>query len=160
MKRASVLLALAVVSGCASPSASPVLSAGPSASPLASTGAPVTSEVASGTAVTCTLPADVCGDAIRAVEAVPALNRAGMPPAAVAVLDFSDCRSVKGAPSGFDPCAASMPMPAEPSAIGGGDGIATVTYRNGLGTAFLYVWWRTFASGRGPINALVEWHNP
>jgi hypothetical protein len=63
-------------------------------------------------------------------------------------------------PVGTDPRAASIPMPAEPSATGGGDGLATVTYRNGLGKAFLYVWWRTFASGRGPIDAVLEAHNP
>ena len=101
----------------------------------------------------------MCGDAIRALEGHPALNAAGIPPVAVALLDFSECRTVTGAPSGYERCAARIPMPAEPSATGGGDGLATVTYRKGLGNAFLYVWWRTFASGRGPINAVLEAHN-
>ena len=88
--------------------------------------------------MTCTLPADVCGDAVRAVESVARPRRRDAA-AEVAVLDFADCRTVTGAPKGYDPCAASIPMPAEPSATGGGDGLATVTYGDGLGKAFLYM---------------------
>ena len=54
-------------------------------------------------------------------------------------------------------------MPAEPaasSATGRGDALASVTYRNGLGKAFLYVWWSTLPSGHGPVNAVLEAHNP
>ena len=164
MKRLTLLLTAALVAGgCAATSAPSVAHPtppGPTAAAVASNAAvSSTGQPGAGTSVTCTLPADVCGDAVRAVESVAALN-AGMPPAEVAVLDFADCRTVTGAPKGYDPCAASIPMPAEPSATGGGDGLATVTYGDGLGKAFLYVWWRTFPSGRGPINAVVEAHNP
>jgi len=164
MKRLTLLITLALVGGCAAssaPSAAAPTPSGPPAAAVASPpGVPSTGQAGSGTSVTCTLPADVCGDAVRAVEAVSALDAAGMPPTEVAILDFAECRTVTGAPEGYDPCAASIPMPAEPSATGGGDGLATVTYRDGLGTAFLYVWWRTFPSGRGPISAVVEAHNP
>ena len=165
MERLTLLLTLALAAGgCAAPSApsvAPPTPSGPSAAAVASPpGVASTGQSGSGTSVTCTLPADVCGDAVRTVEAVPALDAAGMPPAEVAILDFAECRTVTGAPKGYDPCAAAIPMPAEPSATGGGDGLATVTYRDGLGKAFLYVWWRTFPSGRGPISAVVEAHNP
>ena len=176
MKRATLLLTLVLLTlvllagGCASPSASPVASPTPSdpaASPTASpSGAPPTGQAGPGTSVTCSLPAEVCDDALRAVEAVHALDAAGMPPLAVAVVDMSECRTVTGAPKGWLPCAAAFPMPSvppkpgEPRAIGGSDALATVTYRNGLGKAFFYVWWWTFPSGHGPINAVLETHNP
>ena len=115
MRRTTLLLALALIGGgCSSPSAAPVASpapSGPSASPTASpSGAPATTgQPGSGTSVTCSLPAEVCDDAIRAVEALPALDAAGMPPLAVTILDMSECRTVTGAPKGYAPCAACIP---------------------------------------------------
>ncbi len=159
-----MLLTFALLAGgCASPSSSsvPPAPSGPSASPVASIkGVPPTGQQGSGTLVTCSLPAQVCGDTLRAVEALPALDARGMPPLAVEIVDMSECRTVSGAPKGYDPCAAAINPPAEPSAIGGADALASVTYRNGLGRAFLYVWWRTFPSGRGPVNTVLEAHNP
>jgi hypothetical protein len=38
--------------------------------------------------------------------------------------------------------------------------LASVTYLNGLGNPFLYVWWWTNASGRGPANAVLVARNP
>jgi hypothetical protein len=83
-----------------------------------------------------------------------------MPPVAVAIVEMSECRTVSGAPQGYAPCAAAMNPPADPSATGGGDALATVTYRNGRGKAFLWLYWWTYASGRGPINAILQGRQP
>ncbi len=154
------MLTLALVGGCAARSAPSVTAptpSGPSAAAVASPPAlPSTGQAGSGTSVTCTLAADVCGDAVRAVEAASGLDAAGMPAAAVEIVDMTDCRTVTGAPKGYVPCAAALILPAEPSAVGGGDALATVTYLDGGGKAFLYLWWWTYASGRGAINAALE----
>jgi hypothetical protein len=112
------------------------------------------------TSLTCSLAPQDCNDALHAIEVLPALDANGMPPVAVAIVDMSQCRTVSGAPQGYAPCAAAMSPPADPSATGGGDALATVTYRNGRGKAFLWLYWWTYASGRGPINAFLQAHNP
>ena len=112
------------------------------------------------TSLTCSLPHQDCNDALHAIEVLPALDANGMPPVAVAVVDMSECRTVSGAPQGYAPCAAAMDPPADPSATGDGDALATVTYRDGRGKAFLWLYWWTYASGRGPINAILQAHNP
>jgi hypothetical protein len=112
------------------------------------------------TSLTCSLPPQDCNDALHAIEVLPALDANGMPPDAVAIVDMSECRTVSGAPQGYAPCAAAMSPPADPRATGGGDALATVAYRNGRGKAFLWLYWWTYASGRGPINAILQAHNP
>jgi hypothetical protein len=112
------------------------------------------------TSLTCSLPPHDCNDALQAIEVLPALDANGMPPVAVAIVDMSECRTVSGAPQGYAPCAAAMNPPADPSATGGGDALATVTYRNGRGKAFLWLYWWTYASARGPINAILQADNP
>jgi hypothetical protein len=153
MKRTTLLALALLAAGCASPSASPVASPTASGLPASRAASP------SGTSVTCSLPTQECGDALRAVEAVPALEADGMPPLAVEVVEMSACRTVAGARKGYDLCAAPS-IPGQPSATTGPDALASVTYRNGLGKAFLYVWWWTYASGRGPANAILVAHNP
>jgi hypothetical protein len=74
-------------------------------------------------------------------------------------LPASRAASPSGARKGYDLCAAPS-IPGQPSATTGPDALASVTYRNGLGKAFLYVWWWTYASGRGPANAILVAHNP
>ena len=106
--------------------------------------------------VTCTSPNRwIAGSGYRS-----GFGADGMPPLAVEIVDTSECRTVTGAPKCWIPCAATLHVPADPSATGGGDALATVTCRNGLGKAFLYLLWRTFPTGRGPIYAVLEAHNP
>lgn len=152
MKRHRLLVLGLVVAGCRTTTISPATS--PTSSTVAAS-----ASTSPATSVTCSLGAQECDEALRAVEAVLALQAAGMPPVAVQIVEMSQCRTVTGAPKSFDLCAAPNP-PGQPGAIGGGDALAAVTYRAGLGKAFLYVWWNTFASGRGAMNAILVTHNP
>ena len=119
-----------------------------------------TSSPGSETSVTCSLAPPDCDDALRAIEALPALDASGLPPTAVTIVNTSECRTVSGAPQGYSPCAASMNLPPNPSATGAGEALATVTYRNGRGKAFLWLYWWILPSGRGPINAVLQAHGP
>jgi hypothetical protein len=110
--------------------------------------------------VTCSLRPHDCADALRAIEALPALDATGMPPSVIAIVDMSECQTVAGAPDGYSPCAAAMNPPPNPSATGAGEALATVTYRNGRGKAFLWLYWWILPSGRGPINAILQAHSP
>jgi hypothetical protein len=112
------------------------------------------------TSVTCSLGRQDCADALLAIEALRTLDPNGMPAIAVAIVDISECGTVSGAPDGYAPCAAAMNPPAAAGATGAGEALATVTYRSGLGKAFLWLYWWIFPSGRGPINAFVQAHNP
>src|SRR5690349_285913 len=123
---------MTIVAGCASSSAA------------RSTGQPAASPM-----VTCSLLAQDCGDALQAIEGLPALDPAGMPPIAVQIVNMLECPAISGAPEGYSPCAAAMNPPADLNATGAGDAVASVTYRNGLGKAFLWLFWRTYPSGRG-----------
>jgi hypothetical protein len=119
-----------------------------------------TSMPGSETSVTCSLAPQDCDDAVRAIEALPALDATGMPPSAVTIVDIAECRTVSGGPQGYSPCAASMNPPPNPSATGAREALATVTYRNGRGTAFLWLYWWILPAGRGPINAILQTHSP
>lgn len=114
------------------------------------------------TVVTCSLPATMCDEALRAVESTAALQvtPAALPPKAVQIVPADACGTITGAPPGYNLCAAPAGLPRDPAATATEAGLASVTYRAGGGRSFMFVWWQDYGSRRGPISAFTITHSP